>query len=61
VAQLILKQKLRDLKEKDANMAEYKIVKYCRMCRKRFVVNKGQSKIYYCEECQNKVNQTQEE
>jgi hypothetical protein len=37
-------------------MADYKIVKYCRMCRKRFVVNKTESKQYYCDDCQSKVD-----
>ena len=32
-------------------MEEYNIVKYCRYCKKRFVVNKG-SKKYLCDKCQ---------
>lgn len=35
-------------------IAEYKIIKYCPVCKKRFVVNKGESKIRYCEECQKR-------
>lgn len=41
-------------------MVDYKIVKYCRMCKKRFVVRKGESKINYCEECQSKFNDSEE-
>ena len=41
-------------------MAEYKIIKYCRMCRKRFVVNKGESKKNYCDECVIKLNADKE-
>lgn len=37
-------------------MADYKIVKYCKICKKRFVVNKNESKQYYCDDCQSKVN-----
>ena len=36
-------------------MIDYKIVKYCRLCRKRFLVDKGQVRIIYCTECQKKV------
>jgi len=36
-------------------MVDYKIVKYCRMCKQRFTVPKGNVKIIYCTECQNKV------
>jgi len=36
-------------------MAGYKIIKFCRMCRKKFIVNKGESKIIYCEDCDKKV------
>jgi hypothetical protein len=41
-------------------MVEYRLVKYCRICRKRFIVNKGESKKYYCDECQLKVNKERE-
>jgi len=37
-------------------MAEYRIVKYCRLCRKRFLVNKGESKKNYCDDCQLKLD-----
>jgi len=36
-------------------MVDYKIVKHCRLCRKRFVVNKGESKRIYCDECKLKI------
>lgn len=41
-------------------MAEYKIVKYCRLCKKRFIVNRGESKMYYCDDCQSKVDKNME-
>ena len=39
----------------------YRIVKYCRTCRKRFLVNKGESKKNYCDECEAKFNQEEQE
>ena len=36
-------------------MVDYQIVKYCRMCKKRFVVNKSEAKKNYCNECQLKL------
>ncbi len=42
-------------------MVDYKIVKYCRLCKKRFVVNKGESKRYYCDECQLRIDKSNEE
>ena len=39
-------------------MPDYKIVKYCRACKKRFVVSKGESKENYCDECK-KLNRNQ--
>jgi hypothetical protein len=41
-------------------MIDYKIIKYCILCRKRFVVRKGESKIRYCEECQKKLDKERE-
>ena len=35
-------------------MVDYQIVKHCKACRKRFVVNKGDAKEYYCNDCQPK-------
>ncbi|MFH1505638.1 MAG: hypothetical protein ABIE94_01465 [archaeon] len=32
-------------------MVEYKIVKHCRLCKERFVVQKGESKKNYCDKC----------
>ena len=37
-------------------MVEYKIVKYCRLCKTRYVVNKGESKKNYCDKCQAKFD-----
>ncbi len=34
-------------------MVDYKIVKYCRACKKRFVVNRDESKLNFCVKCQN--------
>jgi len=42
-------------------MIDYKIVKYCRACRVRFVVNKDESKKNYCDSCQSKFKQNYEE
>ena len=41
-------------------MINYKMVKFCRLCKSRFVVSKGESKKYYCEKCENK-NMEEEE
>ncbi|MFC1741467.1 hypothetical protein ACFL3V_02945 [Nanoarchaeota archaeon] len=35
-------------------MVSYKIVKYCSSCRKRFLVNNGESKRIYCDECERR-------
>tara|TARA_Y100000310_G_scaffold321765_1_gene379880 strand:- start:1196 stop:1327 length:132 start_codon:yes stop_codon:yes gene_type:complete len=35
-------------------MVEYNIVKFCRACKKRYVVQRGESKKDYCEECEKK-------
>jgi len=37
-------------------MVDYNIVKYCRLCKKRFVVPKGESKKNFCDVCQIKMN-----
>ncbi|MEA3429944.1 MAG: hypothetical protein U9R08_01590 [Nanoarchaeota archaeon] len=42
-------------------MVDYKIVKYCRLCKKRFVVPKSESKKYYCDECQIRIDKTQKD
>lgn len=39
-------------------MVEYKIIKFCRMCRKRFVVDRTESKKIYCDDCQVKFIDT---
>ena len=46
-----------DIKEGGNQMVDYRIVKFCRGCSKRFVVNKGESKRYFCDECEKKHNQ----
>ncbi len=33
----------------------YRIVKYCRLCKKRYLVNKGEVKKVYCEGCFDKM------
>ncbi len=38
-----------------AKMIDYKIVKFCRLCRKRFVVHKIDAKKNYCDDCQPKI------
>jgi ribosomal protein L37AE/L43A len=42
-------------------MVDYKIIKYCRLCKTRFVVNKGESKIHYCKKCQDSYNKQNKE
>ena len=37
-------------------MADYKIVKYCWMCKKRFVVNKGETRIRLCVDCEKRAS-----
>ena len=36
-------------------MADYKIVKKCRLCEKRFVVGKDKARYIYCEACQQRI------
>jgi len=36
-------------------MVDYKIVKYCRLCKKRFVVSKKDAKTNYCEDCLKRI------
>lgn len=33
-------------------MADYKIVKHCRLCKVRYVVARSESKKNYCDRCQ---------
>jgi hypothetical protein len=47
--------------EVGVKMVDYKIVKYCRLCKERFVVPKGQSKQYHCDKCQKMIDKEQEE
>ena len=37
-------------------MINYKIVKYCRGCKVRFTVEKGESRKNYCNSCQKKID-----
>lgn len=37
-------------------MVDYKIVKFCRLCKVRFVVPKSESKKNYCDICQKKMD-----
>jgi ribosomal protein L37AE/L43A len=39
------------IKRKMKKVIAYKIIKFCRRCKKKFKVNKGESKIIYCDEC----------
>jgi hypothetical protein len=36
-------------------MIDYKLVKYCRLCNVRFVVERGMARTIYCTKCQKKV------
>ncbi len=36
-------------------MASYKIVKYCNLCKVRFIINKGEVVKNYCDDCQKKI------
>jgi hypothetical protein len=36
-------------------MADYREVKYCRRCKVRYLVNKGEGKKVYCEDCYKKL------
>ena len=38
-------------------MVDYKIIKTCYMCKKKFTVMKGQNSRRYCDECQEKIDQ----
>ena len=42
-------------------MIDYKIVKYCIICKKRYVVQKGDSRRIYCDECTAKLAKRQAE
>lgn len=41
-------------------MNNYKIVKYCGLCKKRFVVNKGESREIYCEKCRKRLDKSED-
>ena len=41
-------------------MVDYKIVKFCRLCKVRYVVPKSESKKNYCDACQIKMDSYRE-
>ena len=42
-------------------MSDYRIVKYCRMCKKRYLVNKGESRKNYCDDCEIRLTKMNED
>ncbi|MBR9675420.1 hypothetical protein GOV05_00235 [Candidatus Woesearchaeota archaeon] len=38
-------------------MVDYKLVKYCRTCKTRFVVPKSEAKKNYCDACQKRFEE----
>ena len=42
-------------------MVDYRIVKFCRMCKVRYVVDKSESKKNYCDKCQKKMDKENDE
>ncbi len=36
-------------------MAEYRLVKFCRLCKIRFVVEKSEAKKNYCDKCLKRI------
>ncbi|PIN75024.1 hypothetical protein COV18_04670 [Candidatus Woesearchaeota archaeon CG10_big_fil_rev_8_21_14_0_10_37_12] len=40
------------------NMANYNIVKNCKICKTRMVLSKDQAKVLCCKTCQPKMNKT---
>ena len=38
-------------------MIDYKIIKFCRICKKRYIVKKGENKKIYCDECQKRIDE----
>ncbi len=41
-------------------MVDYNLVKFCRVCKKRFLVNKKEAKKNYCDSCQKKYEENKE-
>jgi hypothetical protein len=37
-------------------MFDYKTIKYCRLCKKKFFIHKGEKKKNYCDECEKKLD-----
>ena len=44
------------IKYKSFKMMDYKLVKYCRFCKKKFFASRGESRKYYCDDCQAMIN-----
>ena len=42
-------------------MVNYKIVKYCRICKTRFVVMRDKSKVHLCEACLKRLAEAKAE
>ncbi|MFC1691583.1 hypothetical protein ACFL0W_05380 [Nanoarchaeota archaeon] len=42
-------------------MKLYKIVRYCKICKKRFFVQNQKYSSYFCEDCNKKYKKAQEE
>lgn len=42
-------------------MVDYRIVKYCRLCKKRYLVNRGEKVNNYCSDCIKKFNKEEKE
>ena len=36
-------------------MVGYRIVQYCKLCKKRYIIEKGEKKSYYCEACKERM------
>jgi hypothetical protein len=41
-------------------MVEYNVVKYCRMCKKRFLVGKSEARKNFCDACQKIYDESKE-
>lgn len=40
---------------------DYKIVKYCGLCKMRFIAKRGESKRIYCKKCQARINRLEKQ
>jgi len=41
-------------------MIEYTLVKYCRLCKKRFLISRGDKVENYCKDCLKKFRKEEE-